>query len=91
MKLWAVPVKKSEVFESDECIDDELKKFKISYGSGEVSPHVRKGHWRHLIQKDGTVKKIWIEQTMIRADKLKKGGKLKGSVTQIRKTKKTSI
>ncbi|MBP6884453.1 MAG: hypothetical protein KBC17_01350 [Candidatus Pacebacteria bacterium] len=69
-----------------EYLSEEGKgeKLKISYGSGEKSPHIRRGHWRHLIKKDGTTQKIWIEQVTVRADKLEKGEELKGSVTTIR-------
>ncbi len=43
----------------------------IHRGSGsEKSPHVRRGHTRRMVKKDGRIIEIWIEETVIRADKL---------------------
>lgn len=64
--------------------DESRGELKISYGSGEKSAHMRRGHWRHYVRKDGTTEKIWIESVMVREDKLKNGDELKGNVTIIR-------
>lgn len=64
--------------------NEEGGKLKISYGSGEKGAHLRRGHWRHYVQEDGSVHKIWIDQIMVRADKLDSGGELKGSVAVIK-------
>ena len=76
-----VPITRIEYLSEDEEHEGTLK---VSYGSGEKSAHVRRGHWRHLIKKDGTHEKIWIEQTIVRVDKLENGEDLKGAVTVLR-------
>jgi len=47
----------------------------------EKSPHVRRGHYRRYVNKDGTQYKVWIDETIIREDKLNseqlQGGALK--------------
>ncbi len=62
--------------------DSSDNKIVIKRGSGsEKSPHIRRGHTRRIIQKDGTVKERWIDQITVRQDKLTteqlQGGALK--------------
>ena len=49
----------------------------------EKSPHWRRGHWRKIVHNNGISERIWIEQTLIREDKLNEEG-LKGSATLIK-------
>lgn len=43
----------------------------IKKGNGsEKSPHIRRGHTRRLVQKDGTTKEVWVGEMTIRKDKL---------------------
>ncbi len=54
----------------------------IKKGNGsEKSPHIRRGHTRRIIQKDGTTKEVWVAEMTIRKDKLTteqlQGGALK--------------
>ena len=78
-----IPITQVLYLQESEDID-----IKISYGSGEKSPHIRRGHWRHLVKKDGTIIKIWIDQITVRVDKLEKGEYLKGSVASVREKRK---
>jgi hypothetical protein len=45
----------------------------IRIGS-EVSPHVRRGHWRKISNGDGTYRRIWINQVTVRKDRIKDVG-----------------
>jgi hypothetical protein len=56
--------------------------FSIKRGT-EKCPHWRKGHWRRIVHSDGVSERIWIEQTLVREDKLKTED-LKGSATLIK-------
>ena len=56
----------------------------------EKSPHWRRGHWRKVVHNDGTSERIWIEQTLIREDKLNEEG-LKGSATLIKESKTLEV
>lgn len=38
--------------------------------SSQKSPHVRRGHFRRYPQPDGTIKSVWISQSIIRKDRL---------------------
>ena len=79
--VWnEIPITKVDYLEEDPLSNT----LKISYGSSEKSPHIRRGHWRHFINDDGSTRKVWIAQIMVRADKLEKGDELKGNVTIIR-------
>lgn len=53
----------------------------------EKSPHWRRGHYRIIIQKDGSEKAIWIEATLVREDKIASEG-LPGNVIKIKEQKK---
>jgi hypothetical protein len=75
-----IPITKVDYIEGNDQVGGELK---VSYGSGEKSPHVRRGHWRNMIRKDGTSYKKWIDQVMVREDKLTSDD-LKGNVTLLR-------
>lgn len=56
---------------------------KIITGS-EKSYHVRAGHYRRYIQKDGSVKMVWVKSSEIRADKSPKfGGVVRSGVKTI--------
>jgi hypothetical protein len=45
----------------------------IRIGS-EVSPHIRRGHWRRISNGDGTYRRIWINQVTVRKDRIKDVG-----------------
>lgn len=79
-----IPITKVDYLEEDLRV---LGPIKVSYGSGEKSPHIRVGHWRNIIKKDGSSDRIWIEQVMVRKDKLG-SEELKGSATVVREKRK---
>ena len=86
--VWnEIPITQVDYLEENDIPTDPLR---VSYGSGEKSPHVRRGHWRNIIKKDGTSERIWIDQTTVRADKLEKGEELKGNVTVIKQKRLVS-
>jgi hypothetical protein len=79
--VWnEIPITKVDYLEQDENDTDEIT---VAYGSGEKSPHLRRGHWRHILKKDGSTEKIWIKQIMVREDKLDEED-LKGNVTVLK-------
>lgn len=75
---FELPLQAVEYFHTD-TLDNTIV---IKQGSGsEKSPHIRRGHTRRIIQNDGTVKSVWIDQITVRQDKLTteqlQGGALK--------------
>jgi len=83
--VWnEIPITKVDYI-NDSDFQNELK---IGYGSGEKSPHVRRGHWRNILKKDGSTEKVWIDQVMVRQDKLEKE-ELKGNVTVVKEKRET--
>ena len=47
----------------------------------EKSPHVRRGHTRRVVGSDGKVTEIWIEQVVVREDKLSEQQLLGGAIS----------
>ena len=75
---FELPMQSVEYFHTD-TVNEVIV---IQRGSGsEKAPHVRRGHTRRMVKKDGRIVEIWIEETVIRADKLTteqlQGGALK--------------
>ncbi len=64
---FELPLQVVEYFHTE--IENELLVIKRGNGS-EKSPHIRRGHTRRCVRKDGTINEVWIEETTIRADKL---------------------
>lgn len=61
--------------------DGKIEVSKDSNVGSEKSFHIRAGHYRKYIQKDGSVKSIWIKSTEVRPDKSPKfGGKVMSGV-----------
>jgi hypothetical protein len=54
------------------------------YGGGEKSPHWRRGHWRRITHNDGSVTRTWIDEIIVREDKLETEN-LVGSATVLHK------
>jgi hypothetical protein len=76
---FELPLRTVEFFHTENTDNNIIV---IRHGSSsEKSPHIRRGHTRRLIQKDGTVKEVWIDQITVRSDKLTteqlQGGALK--------------
>lgn len=82
-----IPITKIDYLHGNEHVSDPLK---VSYGSGEKSPHIRIGHWRNIIKKDGSSERIWIDQVTVRKDKLESGETLKGNVTLLKEKRPVS-
>lgn len=78
-RLWfELPLQTVDYFHT-ESSDNKVV---IKRGTGsEKSPHIRRGHTRRIVQKDGTVRELWIDQITVRQDKLTteqlQGGALK--------------
>jgi len=75
---FELPLQTVEYFHTDKA--DKIIIIKQGSGS-EKSPHIRRGHVRRIIQNDGTIKEVWIDQMTVREDKLAteqlQGGALK--------------
>ncbi len=52
------------------------------FTGSEKSPHWRRGHWRNIKKANGSFVRKWIDQMLIREDKLETGN-LKGGATRI--------
>lgn len=80
-KWWEIEITKIE------HVDFQLDEQKtINKHCGfEMTPHIRIGHWRTLIKKDGTITKTWIESTIVRQDKLNEDESISQSATLIKK------
>jgi hypothetical protein len=76
---FELPLQTVEYFHT--TTENEIVVIKAGSGS-EKSPHVRKGHNRRLVKKDGTIQDVWIESFTVRADKLSTE-QLQGGATKI--------